>query len=190
MPDSKHNGALVVHRPSSGKTRMLILLDRAATTLIVAIVIGILALSLILASWAGVVIASLGTILLWAGFAIVDYGFSRLKLSLMRRGIHRLLANSDRAIDPLAWVIADYGRAIIADAKRRRYYIYSGEKWYAFSSTELKRVELMDRSSRLDRRTRTLLLSGLYVGRVLEFQIVDGDPERVVAALQLKASSR
>lgn len=187
MPVSKHSSLTVVqrHRPID-KTRILALLDRGATALVIVAVIAVLALSFFLEGWPGFMIAAACTLLATAIYNAVGWALDKLTLSLMRRGIRRLLADprQQHGIDPSAWVITDGGFTILASAIQRRFYIFTGAKWHLLSSSALKQVDLVDRRSWVGRKSRWLLLSDEYVGRSIEFRIVDGHPDQLVAALK------
>jgi hypothetical protein len=104
----------------------------------------------------------------------------------MRRGIRRMLDDSQQQhdIDPYAWVITDDRYTVLASAKQRRLYIFTGTKWHMLSSTALKQVELVERRPWVGRKSKWLLLSDEYAGRSIEFRIVDGHPDQLVAALK------
>jgi hypothetical protein len=187
MPFSKHNSSAVIQRqPLFDKTRILTLLVRVVTALMIVAVIGVLALSFFLEGWLSLVIAAACMMFGTAIYIAVGWGLDRLTLSLMRRGIRRLLAGArqQHGVDPSAWIIADGGYTILASAKHRRFYVCTGTKWHMLSSSALKQVELVDRRSRLGRTTRWLSLSDEYAGRSIEFRIVAGHPEQLVAALR------
>ena len=187
MPIYKQNSLAVIQRQSPfGKARVLALLFRSAKALVIAVILALLPLGYILESWPGFLITAACMMAGSTAYITFSWGLDRLALLAMRRGIRRMLGESQQQheIDSSAWVITDDRYTILASAKRRKYYIFTGQKWHMMSSDALKQVDLVDRRSWVGSNSKWLLLSDEYAGRSIEFRIVDGHPDQLVAALK------